>query len=214
MPCPKQTVKQLAVWGPALLLGLLAATNTSAQDSFEGIIHYEISVESKSDRVTKEYLVSAYGTRQSIYFQAGNLRTEYHNSGSYEIFRSSDNKQYAWLAKKQKLEVFDAAEEQRQLASFKVVESDEVILGRPTKLIEIEYEDGSSSKYCFDSSLYINPEPFMHFRFAFQNRYWEVAQAPYLKHVKTNVDSVITYTATKIERRLLDSQLFAVPRSE
>ena len=86
--------------------------------------------------------------------------------------------------------------------------SDCEILGRKTKLIEIFYVDGSISKYWYDPTIYIDAEPYQNLKFAFLNKYWELAQAPYLKHERVTSNSIITYTATNIRETQVSQELF------
>ena len=82
------------------------------------------------------------------------------------------------------------------------------ILGRETNLIEIVYEDSSISRYWYDPCLYLDPAPFKDLGFAYLNKYWSHAKAPYLKHERITPASKVTYIATDIEEKTIASQMF------
>ena len=92
-----------------------------------------------------------------------------------------------------------------------VEDSSEEILGRPTRLVTIEYDDGSVDKYWFDPRLYIDPAPYHNLRFASLNRYWQEAKAPPLKYERVTELVRVIRTATKISPGSVPETVFEIP---
>ena len=193
-----------------LLLTIFAITvfPAKAKNSFNGFIEYKIDVRTLNEALTDERLRQMYGTAETVYYGNGSYKIDSKGGdGEWEIYRSDDNKQYLKMRGNPKIQTFDATDEDRVLKRLSSENSDCEILGRKTKLIEIFYVDGSISKYWYDPKIYIDAEPYKNLKFAFLNKYWELAQAPYLKHERVTNNSVITYTATNIRETQVPQEM-------
>lgn len=192
------------------VLMIFLSADVSSRDSFEGAIEYSIKSKALISGIPQQLLDSTYGSSQTIYYgNLGHFRIENNSTeGNWEIYRADENKQYVKTETNAGIETFDASEESRILSHFTVKETELQILGRNTKLIEIAYEDGSISRYWYAPSLYINPEPYENLKFAFYDKYWEIAKSPYLQHERVHDTWKVTYTAVNISERELPDELF------
>jgi hypothetical protein len=180
-----------------------------AKESFNGIIKYSIVVQSLSEHLSHELLTQTYGAETTVYYGQGLYRIDSEGGdGEWEIYRSDVNKQYLKMKSNPNIDVFDAADENRKIKKFSSKDSDIKTLGRKTKFIEITYADGSISRYWYDPNIYIDPTPFKNLKFAFLNKYWELARSPYLKHERVTNNSVVTYTATSIRETQVPLEMF------
>ncbi|MDN7125373.1 hypothetical protein [Pseudidiomarina terrestris] len=193
----------------AMLMVYLSA-DVCANDSFEGVIEYKIQSKALIPEIPQELLDSTYGNSQTIYYgKGGHFRIETNSTvGNWEIYRADENKQYIKTKPNAEIEVFDASEENRVLKHLTVKDAELKVLGRNTKLIEIAYEDGSISRYWYAPSLYINPEPYENLKFAYYDRYWEIAKSPYLQHERIHDTWKVTYTAVNVVEKEVSDDLF------
>ena len=181
--------------------------------SFEGRISYLVTVESRHEKIPEKLLVESYGTRTTIYYKRGNTRMEWHGGrAEWEIYLAAENRHYLKIGDQPALQVSDGSEEDRELLDFRDEASNEVVLGHSTREVSVEYTDGTVSKYWYDPEIYMDPAPFRNLKFAHLNRYWQTAQAPYLKHERTTELSRVVYTATAISSEPIADDLFSIPK--
>jgi len=197
------------------IAALLVCVPVSGQAplSFEGSIAYAVTVESLHERVPHELLVDAYGTGVTAYFKDGNTKMQWLDGrAEFEIYLTDENKQYSKLRGESEVGVDDGSVEKRELLEFRDQASSEVVLGRKTRVISIEYKDGSVSRYWYDPEIYMDPGPFKKLHFAYFNRYWQTARAPYLRHERITTSSRVIHTATEIRREEVDEAVFWVTK--
>jgi len=195
------------------LLFLVAFTslNSNAQNSFEGVITYSIQATSTNEKISNEDLEKIYGNEMKASYKNGFTKTEKEKgNGEWEVYVSSENKQYLRMRNSEKTTVYDGADETRKLASFDDQPSDLVVLGKKTRLLTIQYEDRSVSKYWYSPDIYIDPKQFKELKFAFLNKYWEVARAPYLKHERIHPTYKVVYLAQLMEVKQISIETFSV----
>ncbi|MCV2886506.1 hypothetical protein OE749_17555 [Aestuariibacter sp. AA17] len=193
----------------ASVVTMLVTIQSFASASFEGYIKYEIDVKPLHPELNIAYLQSLYGTHLTTYYKIGKYKTSIMGGNTdWELYDSQTNKQYLKLHNKSNVVEYDGSDEKRELQSIHMENSSDVILGRNTKTLVIEYIDGSKLKYWYDPSIFVSPEQFEKLRFGYLNRYWETAKSPYLKYERYTKYTIVTHTATQIERTKLDSTFF------
>ena len=189
----------------------LFSLSSIAKESFEGVITYSIKATSLTDKVSSSRVQEIYGNIMKVYYKMGFKKVEMaSHEDAWEVYSSEKNKQYIRLPNSNEVEVADGSKETRVLASFNDEPSDLVVLGKNTRLLTIKYKDGSISKYWYSPDIYIDPEQFKNLNFAYQNKYWEVAQSPYLKHVRISNVTKVVYVAEEIDEKKLDYSEFRV----
>ncbi len=195
----------------SILFVTFFSLNSIAKESFEGVITYSITATSLTDKVSSSRVQEIYGNIMKIYYKTGFKKIEMaSHEDAWEVYSSEKNKQYIRLPNSSEVEVADGSKEARVLASLNDEPSDLVILGKNTRLLTIKYKDGSISKYWYSPDIYIAPEQFKNLNFAYQNKYWEVAQSPYLKHVRISNVTKVVYVAEEIDEKKLDYSEFRV----
>ena len=162
------------------LITFLASCYSIASSSFEGYIDYEIDVKPLNSKLTVEYLRGLYGTNIRTYFQGGKYRIDTSGGNTdWEIYHSETNTQYLKMNSSSEVQAFDGAEENRGVQSIVSEDSEEIIMGRQTKLFKIQYADGSISKYWYDPSIFISPKQFEKLRFG----YLEIKGSVLINHI-------------------------------
>ncbi|WP_299947161.1 hypothetical protein [uncultured Microbulbifer sp.] len=201
----------------SIILVFSALKNASANEIFEGVIEYKVEVESFTEKLPVELLKEGYGSDVEAYYKPGYEKIVLNNAQgvqrAWEIYVASENKKYSMITSDIMPTTFDGGEEARKLKSFSDKDSDLKILGKKTRLITVEYADGTISNYWYSPSIFIDPVQFKNLKFAYLNRYWKIARSPYLKHERHHGEYKIIYSAVKVRPEKLDDRIFSVWRS-
>ena len=183
------------------------------EPSFEGTIWFQLDVEITDSRVSEDD-VADFGTSLVVFYRSnGDIRKEWTDAaGEWELYLADENTQIGKMRDDDsKLFSWDGAREDRKLLSVKRESTDESALGRGLDVVTIKYDDGTQTRYWFDPSLYADPRPYSRLRFAYQNRYWELAKAPILMYERTTQLYRITHTPLKMEIAPVSDELFTIP---
>ncbi|WP_413662503.1 hypothetical protein ACG1BZ_14895 [Microbulbifer sp. CNSA002] len=196
------------------VLALLTFSHASADESFEGVIKYKIEFESYHENLPIHLLEEGFGTSAQAFYKPGYMKMVFTGKQgqehAWEVYVASENKQFLKMKSDPVPVSHDSGKETRKLKSFTDADSDYEVLGRKTRVVTIEYEDGSLSKYWYSPSIFIDPAQFQKLEFSYLNRYWEVAKSPYLRHEWHKENYKLIYTAEKISAEKLDDSLFSV----
>ena len=178
---------------------------------FEGKIVYEVSIKSKTDKISTKDLQNIYGTKMTKYFKNGNFKMEYNGEQVQDIYYlKKENKEFDLRKGIDTLFITSYSTENRKLIKSTSKESEIVILNKKCKLL-IHEIGNVKNYYWYNQSLFINPENYKDTNFSFINVYYKQTKAPWLKYKYEGENFEINYTAISISEEKLDGKLFNLP---
>lgn len=180
------------------------------EGSFEGQITYTITFQAKGN--PKEYsgMKDVFGDTVVVTFSKGNYAMQYIDGRIEYIKYLRDNYQYRKMIWLDTLYFNDASFENSTLFSASKSETDTKILGRDVDVVTI-ITDKFKKFYYYDPSLYMNPKYFSKHNFGYENKYYELAEAPYL-YAEIVYDKLkVIFKAIKIEEKEIPAKFFELP---
>ncbi len=185
--------------------------STRPTEEFEGIIRYSIVVTSKSKAWTSDQLQADFGKEVSLYYRKGQCRMSFTGEDLREVWYNPTNLTEHTLRKG--IDTLFTGKVDMPLAELKQIEEDdghETLLGLQCNCMNI-VTDKYTRRLCYSQSMYINPDHFAKYAAANYDKYYAVAQAPFLKQEYIGEWFEYTYTAISIEPKVLDDSIFVLP---
>lgn len=190
------------------LLGLI--TSSLMAQTFEGMIKYSNSYQSKITNLTNEQLNGLMGTQQVYVIKGNNYKSALNGSFTkLQIYRGDENKSYTLTAKSDTLYWEDYSQNQDVAISYEIKENQEIILGVPCDVIVVQTEK-SKTYFYYNSKYTVNPELFEQHHFG--NWYYTISKtkALPLKTIFETEQFVMTSVATEITPMKLEDNVFEI----
>lgn len=189
------------------LLFFFCYMNSHSQ-SFEGMLVYSVSYESKSTYITSDQLNRLMGTKYWYAIKGGNYKSVFNgNFIKLQIYRSDENRNYSLTAKSDILYYEDYSENKDKALSYEIKKNQDTIMGVPCNLIIVKAEKSKTSYY-FNSSYKVNPELFKGHNYG--NWYYIVSKtkALPLKTITETEQFIMTSIATEVKPMQLNDDVF------
>jgi len=180
------------------------------EGSFEGQITYTITFQTKGNPKEYSAMKDVFGDTVVVTFSEGNYAMEYIDGRIEYIKYLRDNYQYRKMIWLDTLYFNDASLEKSTLFSATKSKTDEQILGRDVDVVTI-ITDNFKKFYYYDSTLYMNPKYFSKHNFGYENKYYELAQSPYLYTEIIYDELKVIFRAIKIEEKEIPKEFFVLP---
>lgn len=180
------------------------------EGSFEGQITYTITFQTKGN--PREYggMKDVFGDTLVVTFSKGQYAMEYTDGRIQYIKYLRDNYQYRKMIWLDTLYFNDASIENSTLFSASKSETDTKILDREVDVVTI-VTDQFKKFYYYDPDIYMNPKYFENHVFGYENKYYELAQSPYLYAEIVYDQLKVIFKAIKIEEKEIPDKFFVLP---
>lgn len=186
------------------------APEIESNGSFEGRITYELSMQAKGDPTEFKSLKKVFGDTAVFTFSKGRYAMEYPDGRVQYIKYLRDNYQYRKMILLDTLHFSNMGLESNNLYSSYREKTDSEILGRKVEMVNL-VTNMYKKTYYFDPNMYMNPEYFKRHRYGYENKYYELAKAPYL-YAEFEYDKLrIILKAIKIEKMEIPEKFFELP---
>ena len=205
-----------------LILAILFLLAFKAEKkSFEGIITYKIDIRFKKENVQyREYFEQKFGDTLKVYYnEKGDIFKQYFNTGKsgydFNLYLTSNNHYYAKFKNLDTLYHYNVSEQSLDFVK-KTNGKGEEILGKKCDYIEIEAFEPLGKqkviqKFYYSGYPYLNPELFKNFEDFYTNDLIEKAKSPFMKMELDLDDYIVTFTAIKIKKKKLSTNIFQIP---
>ncbi|MEZ4858634.1 MAG: hypothetical protein R2781_07470 [Flavobacteriaceae bacterium] len=203
------------------LVFVITSIKLYAQDSFEGVIQFSIeyTIVDSSSGISEKMLKDIYGDRAEMYYSRnGDFKIKYRNSHNITTEADAD---YYFVAKdhlystytlKSKIDSTNITKELSELLTFEK-QKNQKILGKECdcyiyKAID-EYKEPVNFTYCFsEGSPIINPDRYTKYTHFYLRDFFKISQRPYLKFSYEIEGYIMSFTATKLEVKEINSEVF------
>lgn len=186
------------------------ATEIESNGSFEGKITYELTMQAKGDPKDYKTLKKVFGDTAVFTFSKGRYSMEYPAGRIEYIKYLRDNYQYRKMVLLDTLYFSNMGLENNNLYSSIREKTDTEILGRKVDMVNL-VTNKYKKTYYFDPNMYMNPEYFKKHRYGYENKYYQLAKAPYL-YAEFEYDKLrIILKAIKIEEMKIPEEFFTLP---
>ena len=203
-----------------LIFGILFITFTSLTKKkyFEGIITYNVETRILKESNYSDYLKERYGTSMKFYWgKNGNLlrKTYGNNFGlDYSLYVQEENTFYVKYKGIDTLYYYNALTQDNELLEIKESKS-ESILNQKCKKLELKLKSKINDKefvseYFYSKNPKINYKLYQNINDGFANIIYKKTKSPYLKLKMIFDKIIITYTAQKIEEKVIDESIFKI----
>lgn len=178
--------------------------------SFEGRIKFQFILQTTAEKKKYQSLKDIFGDTLICTFSKGRYAMQY-PSGSVEYIKYlRDNTQYRKMKRIDTLFFQDAAIESSTLYSVLQEKTDFEVLGRKLKMVSI-VTDKFKKYYYYDSTMYMNPEYFKNHTYGYENKYYDIAKAPYIYAEIVYDDLKIILKPISIEKMEIEDKFFKLP---
>ena len=178
--------------------------------SFEGIITYEIVLQTKADIKKYAPMKKIFGDTLIVTFSKGRYAMQYPDGRIEYIKYLRDNHQYRKMIFLDTLYFTNASIENSTIYSSLKEETDFEVLGRKLNMISI-VSSKFKKYYYFDPNMYMNPEYFKKHKLGYDSKYYELAKAPYIYAEIEYDDLKVILKAINIEERAIPESFFKLP---
>lgn len=184
--------------------------NLDHEGSFEGKITFQVIMQTTADMKKYKSLKEVFGDTVIYTFSKGRYAMEYIDGKVEYIKYLRDNNQYRKMAWLDTLYFQDAGLETSTLYSVLEEKTDFKVLGRKLKMVSI-ITDNFKKFYYYDPNMHMNPEYFKKHVFGYENKYYEIAKAPYLYAEIEYDDLKIILKPLSIEEKKIEDKFFKLP---
>lgn len=182
--------------------------------SFEGIVKYSISYQSKSNKISSSQFNNLLGTKQVYVLKGGNYKSAFNGSFmKLQIYRNDENRNYNLTAKSDTLYYEDYIKNKDKALSYEIKKNQDTIMGIPCDLIIVKSKKSKSLIY-FNSDYKVNPDLFKNHNYA--NWYYIVSKtkALPLKTITETEQFIMTSIATEIKPMQLNDNVFEIQNKD
>jgi hypothetical protein len=193
----------------AFLFPTISFTQTA---HFEGTIIYDLKWHDQTGEMPDDQLNRLIGQEQHYHVKGNRYRSEINGSRGMVQLYLGDDTLYSISTSAQDIVQVNVTEAQDSVISYKIVPTDEVILGYPCKVLEIITRDGYS-KYWFNDQVRIDPETYT--RHAYGLWYFKLKLtngALPLKALSENKQVRFESVARSIKKEILREDMFLLPK--
>ncbi len=184
--------------------------NIDPEGSFEGKITFHVIMQTTADKKKYQSLKEVFGDTVIYTFSKGRYAMEYIDGKVEYIKYLRDNNQYRKMAWLDTLYFQDAVLENSTLYSVLEEKTDFKVLGRKLNMVSI-ITDNFKKYYYYDPNMHMNPEYFKKHTFGYENKYYEIAKAPYIYAEIEYEDLKIVLKAISIKEMKIDDKFFKLP---
>lgn len=188
----------------------LVEENIDPKGSFEGKITFKLIIQTTADKKKYQPLKDVFGDTLVCTFSKGRYAMEYTNGKVEYIKYLRDNSQYRKMKRIDTLFFQDAAIESSNLYSIMKEKTDFEALGRKLQMVSI-VTDKFKKYYYYDSTMYMNPEYFKNHIYGYENKYYEIAKAPYIYAEIEYGDLKVILKPISIVEMKIDDKFFKLP---
>ena len=193
-----------------MLLVIITAIIANAQ-SFEGMIEYSNSYQSKMANYPSENLNKLMGTKQAYVIKGNNYKSAFNGMFmKLQLYLGNENRGYSLTAKSDTLYWEDYSINKDRALSYKIKKKQDTVLGIPCDVIIVESEK-SKTYYYYNSKYGVNPELFKQHNYG--NWYYIISKTKSLplKTIYENEQFILTSEAIKITPMKLNDNIFEIP---
>ena len=183
----------------------------SGKKSFEGYITYKINFVSNNEEPISPQLKTMFGDSLKIYFSDKGYIMNYLGGRLDAVVYLGDLRQYTKFKQADSLEYRDIGKEPSNLYSILENKTDKVVLGRKLNSIDI-ITSNYEKHYYFDPNMYMNPKYFENHIFGYENRYYDMAKAPYLYAEVVYPNMTVILEAIDIVQMELPDAIYELPK--
>jgi hypothetical protein len=185
-------------------------TNTGKE--FEGLITFsEKLLAKRTDLIDEENLNKVRGNIHKFYYKNGSYKLESNGlPPKITIYRRGDSLTYTYAKGIDTLFINNIQKESRSLDTLYFTGESTKVLGRKSN--ELIKKIGKTT-YTFyaDSSLNINPENYLDYKFGFIDQFYKMTKSLYLKSTYESWVFKIEKIAINIDKKPLSDSLFIIP---
>jgi hypothetical protein len=195
-----------------LSLLLLAFTNASTAQNFEGKLIYQLSYKSKSPSLTEKQLSAFTGTQHEYYFKGGNYKTVVAPGAmiQWQLFIHADNKLYSKYTNTETIFWNDASVNQDSVLAFQVNKAVADISGYKCDELILTCKTGVQ-KYYYSSKVKVDPALFAKHKYGNWYDFLSKAEALPLKYIYDMPQYTIEGVVSEVTPMQLDDQFFQLP---
>lgn len=193
-----------------LIASILLAITSFAQN-FEGKIIYNNVYKSKIPNLTDEQFTDMMGGRQEYFIKDGEYKSI--SNGSllqWQLYVNKDNKLYSKMANSETVLWNEGSQNDDQVIKAEINKAVITIAGYECDELVLTCK-GGVQKYYFSSKLAVNPALFLNHKFGNWYEFVSRSKSLPLKMVIDNAQFTSESTATKVDAKKLDKQLFVLP---
>ncbi len=186
------------------------AESVEYEDSFEGQITYTLKFQAKGDANEFAALPEVFGDTLVVTHSKGRYIMQYINGKIEYIKYLRDNYQYRKMVWIDTLYFTDAVFEKANYYSGLKSATDSKVLGRDLNMVTIT-TDVFKKFYYYDSTLFIDPKYYRKHNLGYDNKYYELAESPFL-YAEIVYDRLkVIMEAVKIEEKEIPERYFELP---
>jgi hypothetical protein len=196
----------------AFLLFAFITNCASAQDYFEGRIHYEHEVKAKSKKVDLARVQKVFGSGSTLSFKEGNFRHDYDGGiTEFDMYRKSDNRQYMKKRGNDTIYWYDCSNGGVTIKELKPLGQKKEILRIVCDQLSIRYSEYSKVEYYNSDSLSIDPNWFTAFKRNEQYKVDALERSIYLRSETEYPAITFISQATKVQHQVVAMDVFEIP---
>jgi hypothetical protein len=181
---------------------------------FEGKIHYEYEVKSKSRRVNLAKLQQIVGKGSTLLFKEGNFRHDYDGGMTeFDMYRRSDNRYYIKKWNNDTIHWYDCSKGGKSIIDLKVITQKKKVLGMQCDELTVKYSDLTRVEYYNSDSISVDPEWFSEFKRDDQHKIDAIQKSIFLRSESDFPLFTIISHASRIERQTVRQDAFEIPRN-
>lgn len=180
--------------------------------NFEGEIIYTNSYKSKTPQIKADQLSAMMGDKQTYLYKDGNYKSTLNGQVvQWQLYLKKDNKLYNKMATSENLLWNDASVQGDEVLDIKINKGVTEILGYKCDEIILKCKSGTQ-KFYFSSKLAVDPSLFVKHKLGNWYDFISKAKALPLKTIIENDQFVITSTAVKVTKKVIEASVFALPK--
>ena len=193
----------------AFLLPIISFAQTV---HFEGTIVYDLKWHDQTGEMPDDQLNSLIGQEQDYHVKGNQYRSEMNGTrGMVQLYLGHDTL-YSISTSAQDIVQLNVTEAPDSVISYKIIPTDEVILGYTCQLLEIKTRDGYS-KYWFNDQVRIDPETYNRHQYGLWYLKLKLANGALpLKAISENKQVRFESVARSIKKEILREDMFSLPK--
>lgn len=184
--------------------------NLDNEGSFEGQITFQVIMQTKGKQKAFASLKEVFGDTVIYTFSKGRYAMQYVDGKVEYIKYLRDNNQYRKMLWLDTLYFLNASIENSTLYSVLKEKTDEKVLGRKLEMVSI-ITNKYKKYYYYDPNMYMNPEYFKRHTYGYENKYYELAKAPYIYAVIEYEELRIILKPLSIVEKKIPDEFFILP---
>lgn len=192
----------------------LISVSVSAQQYFEGSIHYGYEIKAKSKKINRAQFQRILGDSSTLLFKDGNFRRNYHGGEiEFELYTRLDNKVYSKKRSTDTIYWYDCSKGGSHINDLKTSARKKEVLGMMCDELRIQYPDHIKTEYYNSDSISIDPQWYVDFKRNDQYKIDSIERSIFLRsEMEFSVVTIVSH-ATKVKRDILSMSVFDIPNN-